>query len=600
MPGTTPNTQNNQLPGFTLKIQGSELESTYQVLSIQVKKMIQKISKAEIRLLGGNEFMHTFEESEAAKFAPGTDVEISLGFNQNHTLVFKGIILRHAISIKRGFSQDSTRSQLVLECADKAYKMTLGTQYAFFEKKKDSDMLTSVISAAGVTGDVDATTLEHPVMIQYDETDWDFVVRRATANGMVVINSDGKVSVKKLDAAGTAALDLEYGSHIISFEGEIDAASQIKEVKASSWDPYKNEAVNGQSAEPAGANPAGNLTGLTLAPKAGLDSWEFKYPPINTAAELKNIADAALIFSRLQRVRGHVTFQGVGSVEVGSVVELKGLGARFNGKVYVAGVEHRLDDGVFSTRVDFGLPRNLGAEDPLMGANPLVNAAHGIHIGTVKKIDADPASELRLQVEIKGLYKSTDLIWARLTQFFTGSGVGSYFIPEVGTEVAVGFIRNDPRFPVILGSLFDKTNQPYKPFSSDNNIKAILSTQKVKIEFDDEKKVLTLATPGGNSIVLSDEDKGITLKDQNGNKIVTSSDGIVINAAKDVKITGGAKIAINAATGLDIAVSGGDVNIKGLNVNAKAQVKFSGNGAAQAELTASGQVTVKGAIVMIN
>jgi len=476
----------------------------------------------------------------------------------------------------------------------------LGTKYAFFEKKKDSEIMTSTITGAGLSGDVDATTLQHPVMVQYDETDWDFILRRAAACGMLVINSDGKVSVKKLTAASASTLDLEYGTDIISFEGEIDASTQIKEVNASSWDPYKNEAVSSKSAEPAAAHPAGNLTGQKLATDAGLAAWDFKYQPINDTSELKNLADAALVFSRLQRVRGNVVFVGTGSVEVGKVVELKGLGARFNGKVFVSGVEHRLDDGMFTTRIDFGLPKNIGAEDPFMRASPLVNAAHGIHIGTVKKIDADPDSELRIQVEIKGLFKTTDLIWARLTQFFTGSGVGSYFIPEVDTEVAVGFIRNDPRFPIILGSLFNKTNQPYKPYSADNNIKAILSTKKVKIEFDDEKKVLTLATPGGNSIILSDEDKGITFKDQNGNKIVTSADGIELKSAKDVKITGGAKVAVTGATGLDISVSGGDVNIKGLNVNAKAQVKFSGNGAAQAELTASGQVTVKGAIVMIN
>jgi hypothetical protein len=35
-------------------------------------------------------------------------------------------------------------------------------------------------------------------------------------------------------------------------------------------------------------------------------------------------------------------------------------------------------------------------------------------------------------------------------------------------------------------------------------------------------------------------------------------------------------------------------------VQNEAQIKFSGKGTAQAELNASGQVTVKGAVVMIN
>ena len=43
-----------------------------------------------------------------------------------------------------------------------------------------------------------------------------------------------------------------------------------------------------------------------------------------------------------------------------------------------------------------------------------------------------------------------------------------------------------------------------------------------------------------------------------------------------------------------------DVQAKGLNVTCQGQVAFTGKGAASAELSASGQTTVRGAMVMIN
>ncbi|MNY25425.1 hypothetical protein D3C86_1592090 [compost metagenome] len=43
-----------------------------------------------------------------------------------------------------------------------------------------------------------------------------------------------------------------------------------------------------------------------------------------------------------------------------------------------------------------------------------------------------------------------------------------------------------------------------------------------------------------------------------------------------------------------------DVKATGLNVQCEAQVGFSGKGAATAELSASGQTIVQGAMVMIN
>jgi len=38
-------------------------------------------------------------------------------------------------------------------------------------------------------------------------------------------------------------------------------------------------------------------------------------------------------------------------------------------------------------------------------------------------------------------------------------------------------------------------------------LRAIVTRSKLKIEFDEDKKVTTIETPGGNKIVLSDEDK---------------------------------------------------------------------------------------------
>jgi hypothetical protein len=60
---------------------------------------------------------------------------------------------------------------------------------------------------------------------------------------------------------------------------------------------------------------------------------------------------------------------------------------------------------------------------------------------------------------------------------------------------------------------------------------------------------------------------------------------------KDITIQATGKISINATA---------DVSIEGLNVTSKAQVALTAQGAATAELSASGNTTVKGALVTIN
>ncbi|MGL5889590.1 MAG: type VI secretion system tip protein VgrG, partial [Bacteroidia bacterium] len=159
---------------------------------------------------------------------------------------------------------------------------------------------------------------------------------------------------------------------------------------------------------------------------------------------------------------------------------------------------------------------------------------------------------------------------------------------------------DDPRAPIILGMLHSAKNAaPYTP-DNKNTFKAIVSKSKLKIEIDDDKKILTITTPGNNKMVFSDDAKSITITDQNNNSIKMESGGISISSAKDVKISAQGNVSISAMQKISIAASGGDVEVSGINakITAQAQLKASGN--AQAELSSGAQTVVKGAIVMIN
>ena len=190
-------------------------------------------------------------------------------------------------------------------------------------------------------------------------------------------------------------------------------------------------------------------------------------------------------------------------------------------------------------------------------------------------------------------------VWARLASFYGSNGIGAFFIPEIDDEVVLGYFNNDPCHPVILGSLYSSKNVPPYDLTAENNTKAIVTRSKLKIEFDEENKVTTIVTPAENKIVISDADKKILLEDQNQNKVELSPDGICLDSPKDIAITAKGKITLDAV-GEIVVGSKADVNVKGMNINHDAQVGFVGKGSANAELSASGQTTVKGAMVMIN
>jgi uncharacterized protein involved in type VI secretion and phage assembly len=152
---------------------------------------------------------------------------------------------------------------------------------------------------------------------------------------------------------------------------------------------------------------------------------------------------------------------------------------------------------------------------------------------------------------------------------------------------------------VVLGSLYSSKRKPPYALAAENDTKALVTRSKCKLEINEKDKIITLTTPGNNKVVLDDKDKSILLSDQNGNTVKLSDAGIALDSPKDIKLTAKGGITLDAVNAVQIT-SKADVKVAGLNINCEAQVGIVAKGSASAELSAAGQTTVKGAMVMIN
>ena len=592
-----PDVSKTDLVTFTILLDGNPINDVYQVTQIQVIKDVNKIPSAKIVLIDGSAEEETFEISESGDFVPGKEVEIKLGYHSTEKTIFKGLITRHGLQVKRDKS-----SFLVVHCNDKAAKMTIGRKNAYYLKKKDSDVIGTLIGNAGLQKDVEATTFQHPELIQYYATDWDFMLNRAEVNGMIVLVDDGKVSVKKPAVSESPALVITSGDEIQEINTEVDARLQLPKVTGTAWDQSTQKLVTGASQEPS-VNAQGNITGKKLSEVLGATGFDLQTPAPIPTAMLKTWANAQLLKSRLARIRGEVTIQGHAGPKPGTTIELAGLGARFNGNAFISGVMHQVEQGEWTTHIAFGLSPNWFTEEQLDIETPLTSGLlpgmHGLQIGTVKKIHDDPDGETRIQVDVPMIKPSGDGVWTRIATFYATNNAGAFFMPEIGDEVILGFLNDDPRFPIILGSVYSKKHKP--PYTPDdkNTMKAIVTNSQMKIWFDDVKKDLQIETPGGHKITLSDDQTSITILDSNSNKMVMDKSGISIYSPKDINIKADGKMTLEATGGMDMKTQG-DMNLEGLNVNIKAQVALTAEGTASATFKSSGNVTIQGAMVMIN
>ena len=544
----------------TLLSEKKEIKTIYHLVSIDIRREVNRIPYASLVLLDGDTAKREFPMSDSGYFEPGAEIEVKLRYEADpaskDATLFKGPVIRHGI-------EASARGALLkLEMSDAAIKLTRARKSTVFAAKTtDKDAIGKVLKECEVgAGTLAKADIEHKQLIRYDSTGWDFILLRAQANGLWVVADDGKVSTIDPREAAEKTHTLAYGTKdvIYELEMEADAQQQLDAVQAVGWSVEKQEPSKPAEAK-AYALAQGNLDGTKLAGAVGAASYLLSHPVPVATEELQAWADASLVRSRLSMIRGRLALPGRADIKIGDAVSIDGVGKRFNGKARVTGVCHRVDVEGWRTDIQLGLSarsfaREEGISDaPAAGLLPPVN---GLQIGVVDKFEKDPDEQLRVKVNLPGIDAKTGVVWARLAAPDAGKNRGWFFRPEPGDEVVVGFFNNDPRQAVILGGLHGPKNTPPENFSEltqENKTKVLVTKTGTIFGFmDDKKGSVFIETAGGARVLLDDSAKSLELIDQNGNELKMDKDGIKIKTAKDLKIE---------ATG-NVEIKGAKVDIK--------------------------------------
>ncbi|CAM1345301.1 type VI secretion system tip protein VgrG [Tenacibaculum amylolyticum] len=564
---------------FKILIEGEELSKKYGVKNIMVAKEVNKIPTAQIVLIDGDASERDFKLSNEELLVPGKKIEITAGYHSDEETIFKGIVIKHNLRIR------SNSAQLIVECRDEAVKMTIGRKSKYFYESTDSDIFEELISTYGLSSDVESTNHRHAELVQYNASDWDFLISRAQANGKLCFIDDGTITIAKPDTGQSEVETVTFGGSLLDFDAEIDARHQIKKVAAYGWNHADQELIEVEGKDP-GVSLNGNLSADDLNKVIGLDSLELRHGGVVTDTELQDWADAKWLFQQLAKVRGRVKFQGIPSVKPNTILKLEGVGDRFNGNVYVTGVQHTITEGNWVANAQFGLDTKWFSETFDISAKPasgLLPAIQGLQVGIVSQLEEDPDGEDRILVQIPIINNEEEGIWCRVASPDAGENRAIFFRPEIGDEVIVGFVNQDPNDAIVLGMLHSSAKPSPITATDDNHEKGIITRSEMKVLFDDDKKIITIETPAGKIISLDEDEGAITIEDDNSNTIVINSDGIAMESAGDISIK-----------------ASGDVNIEGTNVSVKANAEFKAEGSAGAEVSTSAIAVLKGSLVQIN
>lgn len=573
------------MPHLSIVIDGNESSIMRDVLAIAVRNEIARIPEAEIVCIDylNDDQNNSFPNANLNDLVTGKTVEIKAGNSTDTQTIFKGRIIKIAQKLHQ-----SNGLQVIFTLKHDAYKLTLNRKNRIFTDQSDSDIFKSITSEYNLTTDADDTGNSHDKMVQFNLSDWDFLNLRAEANSLLVIADTEKLLFKKTSSGQTPVVSLRAGNTLLDLEVELDSRQEFTTYKAKVWNASEQETKNIELPSATFGSPGGTASTGQLANETANLPFYLHLPSNLSEDETEKLLKSRILQNNYSKLSGVAKCIGTTSVKPGDLVMLEGIGSRLSGNAFVSGVlqSYNLQNG-WQTTLQLGLDKNLFINrfnNVVLPSSAGCNSpADGLQTAVVTALEGDPANEFRIKIKLP-LFGIDNEIWARKAFLDAGNERGLAFLPEIGDEVVVGFLDNDPRQAIVLGSLYSSTIPLPNTLKDDNFLKGFYSKKKLKLEFDDEKGCINIVTEKSQKIVLDDDGDKISIEDSNDNKIMLSSDGISFQSPKNITIQS----------------SQGDLSIEGINVNIKASAQFKAEGSAGTEISSSAVTNVKGSIVNIN
>jgi phage protein D len=205
-------TPNYDLPSFSIRCNGVSIPDTFAVISIWMHHGCNQIPYCQIEIQDYDPTTHSFPVSNSDVFELGVQIEVLFGYESNIKTVFKGTVVEQSLQ-----STDFSSLVLQVKCMANAFKMDTTPKNARYTKLSDSAILSNIIQEYQLIPDVQATNSIVNELLQNQTSDWDFLLERAEANGLVVLVDDNTIHVKEVPGAQQAAISCTFGNDIFEF-----------------------------------------------------------------------------------------------------------------------------------------------------------------------------------------------------------------------------------------------------------------------------------------------------------------------------------------------------------------------------------------------
>lgn len=214
--------------------------------------------------------------------------------------------------------------------------------------------------------------------------------------------------------------------------------------------------------------------------------------------------------------------------------------------------------------------------------------------------------------------------WMPVMSGYGGDGFGRYEIPEIGSQVIIGFLHDDEEQPIVLGCLLGHKNKLPSGVPGEKSEKKVFRTMKgYQTEIDEEQMKVRFSDTEGKDVLVFKEKDGILVVDVKTSLELRIDGEVMVKVEKDKvsvrdKVVVTDDVAVNANkvsvdAKQDLKLSGQQTSLEGTTVKLDAkQLELKGTqwkaegtnleikAGAVGKLESGGMLQVKGAMVKLN
>lgn len=249
------------------------------------------------------------------------------------------------ISALEGKFNEGSPPEIAVLVEDRFQDLRMTQRTRSFEDVSDADVMKRIAQDHGLQSQVDVDGPTHRVLQQVNQSDLSFLRERARFLDAEIWLDDRTLNCKSRSKRNDGTVKLTYGGELREVTVTADLAEQQSSVTVVGWDESGKSQIRQEASDQVlGAELNGGTSGPNILKSSfGERKKVLSHTLPLTTSDAKKEAESVMKMTARRFLVARGMAQGNAKLNVGSYVDMDGLGPLFNGKYYLSYVKHIFD-----------------------------------------------------------------------------------------------------------------------------------------------------------------------------------------------------------------------------------------------------------------